>query len=152
MKKAVFAGSFNPFTIGHASIVERALPIFDSITIGVGVNSSKVTPEYESSMQQRVEAIRILYAGNEKVKVESYTGLTAHFAKQQGAQYIIKGVRSVKDFEYEREQADINRMISGIETVIFFSLPELSSVSSSLVRELQQNGCPTEKFIPKTRQ
>ena len=149
MRTAIFVGSFNPFTTGHASIVERALPLFDRIVIGIGVNIDKVSDEYIDSIEQRVKAIKDVYINEPKVEVRSYEGLTVDFAREIGATYIIKGVRSVRDFEYEREQADVNRMLSGIETVLFLALPELASVSSTVVRELQKYGYPIDKFIPK---
>ena len=105
----IFVGSFDPFTIGHDSIVRRALPLFDRLVIGVGVNEKK---RYMLTAEQRVEAIRGLYAGEEKISVEQYNDLTVDFAQRHGAQFIVKGVRSVKDFEFEREQADINRRLT----------------------------------------
>lgn len=147
MRTAVFVGSFNPFTIGHASIVERGLEIFDHIVIGVGINSDKVSGN-EADADGRVNTIARLYADDKRVEVKRYEGLTVDFARQEGARHVLKGVRSVRDFEYEREQADVNRAISGIETVVLFALPSLTSVSSTIVRELKKYGYPTEQFIP----
>ena len=106
----IFIGSFDPFTIGHDAIVRRALPLFDKIVIGVGVNVRK---KYLYSAEVRVKDIASLYADEPKIEVKAYSDLAVDFAKREGAQYIIKGVRSIKDFEYEREQADINRKIGG---------------------------------------
>lgn len=145
MKTGVFVGSFNPFTIGHESIVRRSLTLFDKLVIGVGVNTAKEDNEGES----RVGRIARLYADEPHVEVRSYTDLTVDFARREGAQFIVKGVRSVKDFEYEREQADINRRLSGLETILLFAEPGMEAVSSSLVRELQRFGRDVSEFLPK---
>lgn len=147
MKTGVFVGSFDPFTIGHDSIVRRALGLFDRLVVGV-VGDQVHKPNMQPA-EQRMEAIRQLYADEPKIEVKTYYGLAVDFAKEQGALYIIKGVRSVKDFEYEREQADINRQISGIETVLLFAEPRYASVSSSVVRELQHFGRDVSEFLPK---
>lgn len=144
-RTALFAGSFDPFTVGHHSVVERALPLFDRIVIAVGENSGKATT---SSVDLRIARISELYAGNPKVKVISYNGLTVDACRSEGAQWLLRGVRSVADFEYERNLADINRKISGIETVLLFTLPEHSFVSSSVVRELSHYGHDVEQFLP----
>lgn len=147
MKTGVFVGSFDPFTIGHDSIVRRALGLFDRLVVGV-VGDQVHKPNMQPA-EQRMQAIRQLYADEPKIEVKPYYGLAVDFAKEQGALYIIKGVRSVKDFEYEREQADINRQISGIETVLLFAEPRYASVSSSVVRELQHFGRDVSEFLPK---
>ena len=147
MKIGVFVGSFDPFTIGHDSIVRRALGLFDRLVVGV-VGDQVHKPNMQPA-EQRMQAIRQLYADEPKIEVKPYYGLAVDFAKEQGALYIIKGVRSVKDFEYEREQADINRQISGIETVLLFAEPRYASVSSSVVRELQHFGRDVSEFLPK---
>ncbi len=146
MATAIFTGSFDPFTIGHAAIVRQALPLFDRIVIGVGVNGNK-TCMYDP--QTRTEAIARLYAGETKVEVRQYDDLTVDFARREGARYIIKGVRSAKDYEYEREQADINRMIGGVETVLFLAVPGMEGISSSMVRELMRFGRDVSGFLPK---
>ena len=146
MNKGFFVGSFDPFTIGHASIVRRALPLFDHIIIGVGVNERK---KYMLSAEERVKRIKRLYADEPKIEVKAYSDLTIDFARREQATYIIKGVRSVKDFEYEREQADVNRLLSGVETIFLYAEPQLSSISSSMVRELQHFGRDISEFLPK---
>ena len=146
MNKGLFVGSFDPFTIGHASIVRRALPLFDHIIIGVGVNERK---KYMLDAEERVKRIKRLYADNPKIEVKAYSDLTIDFARREQATYIIKGVRSVKDFEYEREQADVNRLLSGVETILLYAEPQLSSTSSTMVRELQHFGRDISKFLPK---
>ena len=142
---AIFPGSFDPFTIGHHSIVERALPLFDKIVVAVGMNSKKQSflPEID-----RLDAIRRLYADEPRVEVIAYSGLTVEAAEQCGARYILRGVRTVKDFEYEKTLADINRKIAGLETVLLYTLPEYGSISSSIVRELISLGRDVTDLLP----
>ena len=144
----IFTGSFDPFTIGHDDIVRRALPLFSRIVIGVGVNERK---QYMQSADERCAAIRRIYEGEEKIEVKAYSDLTVDFARREGAAYIIKGVRSIKDFEYEREQADINRQLSGVETLLLYSDPRYSSVSSSMVRELIHFGQDVSRYLPPVK-
>lgn len=146
MRTGIFVGSFDPFTIGHKSVVDRVLPLFDRVVIGVGVNERK---QYMLTTEERVAAIRHLYAGDERVVVESYSDLTVDFAQRHGAQFVVKGVRNVRDFEYERDQADINRRLTGLETLLIYAEPGLDSVSSSVVRELNHFGKDTSMFVPK---
>ena len=145
MKTGIFVGSFDPFTIGHLSIVRRALPLFDKLVIGVGVNERKT---YLHTTEQRIEAISRLFADEPAVEVRSYSGLTVDFAHSVEAGFIVKGVRSMKDFEYEREQADINREIGGVETVLLFAEPQLAHISSSMVRELTHFGKDPAPYLP----
>lgn len=146
MATAIFVGSFDPFTIGHQSVVNRALPLFDRLVIGVGVNERK---QCMFTAEQRVEAIHQLYAHDARVVVDSYSDLTISFAHRHQATFVVKGVRNVRDFEYEREQADINRRLSGLETVLLYSEPGLDSISSSMVRELAHFGQDVSAFIPQ---
>lgn len=144
-KTAIFPGSFDPFTVGHASIVERGLPLFDEIVIGVGINENKralYTPE------ERVRAIAELYAGEPRIRVVAYDDLTIDLARREGAGFILRGLRSVKDFEYERDIANMNQRLSGIETVLLFTEPHYSSISSSVVRELIAFGKDVTDFLP----
>ena len=141
---ALFPGSFRPFTRGHADIVERGLALFDRIIIAIGVNAAKPLDAPEAA----AEAIRRLYSSEPRVEVAIYSRLTVDFARQCGAGFLLRGVRSVKDFEYERDLADINRQLSGLESVILFSRPELSAISSSVVRELAAYGHDTTPFLP----
>ena len=147
-KTGVFVGSFNPFTVGHDNIVRRVLPLFDRLVIGV-VGDNVQKPGLVPA-QQRMQAISQLYAGETRIEVKPYYGLAVDFARQEGARFIVKGVRSVKDFEYEREQADINRQISQgqVETILLFADAQLASVSSSVVRELQHFGVDVKPFLP----
>lgn len=139
-------GTFDPFTIGHASIVRRALPLFDKLVIGVvGDNVNKPGM---SSAEKRSEAIRQVFNNEPLVEVQVFDGLAMDFAKTVGAQFIVKGVRSVSDFEYEQWQADFNRRLGGIETILLYCEPELASVSSSAVRELAHFGVDVSPFLP----
>ena len=143
---AIFPGSFDPFTIGHENIVGRALELFDTIIIGVGVNEMKRTL---FSSNERVEKIRSLYEKEPRVEVKAYSCLTADFAKEMGAKYILRGIRSVKDFEYERDIAMMNEHLAGIETILLFTKAEYACVSSSVVRELISFGKDVSHFLPK---
>lgn len=143
---AIFPGSFDPFTVGHASLVERGLPLFDEIVIGVGINENKRTLY---TPQQRVEAISRLYAGEPRVRVVAYNDLTVDLARREGARFILRGLRSVKDFEYERDIATMNQRLSGVETVLLFTEPHYSSISSSVVRELIAFGKDVSPFLPQ---
>ena len=145
MNTILFPGSFNPFTIGHQSLVDRILPLFDRVVIAIGVNSAKQSP---ASIESRIAAIRELYSHEPKVEVTSYEGLTVDACRREGARWMLRGVRSVTDFEYERNLADINRRISGIETLLLFTLPEYAAVSSSVVRELESYGRDVSEFLP----
>ncbi len=145
MKTGIFVGSFDPFTIGHLSIVRRALPLFDKLVIGVGVNERKT---YLHTTEERIAAISRLFADEPAVEVRSYSGLTVDFAHSVEAGFIVKGVRSMKDFEYEREQADINREIGGVETVLLFAEPQMAHISSSMVRELTHFGKDPAPYLP----
>ena len=144
-KQALFAGSFDPFTIGHYSVVKRALPMFDKITIGIGINSGKKSM---FPIEERVKAIEKAFAGEERIEVKVYDCLTMDFAKEIGADVLLRGVRTTKDFEYEREIADINLKLGGIETVLLISEPEYASVSSSMVRELITYGKDVSELLP----
>ncbi len=142
---ALFAGSFDPFTRGHQSVVNRTLAIADEVVVAIGRNVSKKTM---LSVEERVEAIKRLYADEPKVKVMAYDGLTADLAKSIGATFLVRGVRSVSDFESERTIADVNRKLCGIETVILFTESEYSHISSSLVRELMSYGHDVTDMMP----
>jgi pantetheine-phosphate adenylyltransferase len=148
MRIALFPGSFNPFTVGHKSIVDRAIPLFDRIIIAIGTNAEKSEADSDD-LARRIRAIASVYEDEPAVEVYAYEGLTSDFAAEMGAGFLLRGVRSVQDFEYERTLADVNRRISGLETVLLYSLPEYSSISSSVVRELQSYGVDVSDFLPE---
>ena len=146
MRIAIFPGSFDPFTIGHASIVRRGLEMFDKIVIGVGYNTNKrsfLTPE------ERVAAIEKVYASEARVQVVAYDDLTADLARREQARFVLRGIRSVKDFEYERDIAGINHRLSGVETVLLFTEPHYADISSTIVRELLAFGKDVSEFLPQ---
>ena len=143
---ALFPGTFDPFTTGHESLVKRGLALMDEIVISIGVNDAKKT---FYSLESRINAIRQFYRNDPRVKVMSYDKLTIDFAKEIGANFILRGIRTVNDFEYEKNIADVNRDLSGIETFILFTEPEHTHISSSIVRELLRYGKDISRFIPK---
>jgi len=145
MKTALFAGSFDPFTIGHKDIVERALPLFDRLIIGIGFNINKT---YMFSAEESQKNIAQLFENEPKVEVKIYNGLTADFAKKHNVNFFVRSVRTFQDFEYEKNLAEINKKISGIETLIFFAKPDLAHISSSMVRELMSYGKDVSAFLP----
>ncbi len=146
MNRAIFPGTFDPFTIGHFSVVRRALTFMDEIIIGIGINENKRT---WFSTEKRIEMISELYRNEPRVRVEAYSDLTIDLAKRMEANFIVRGIRTVKDFEYEETIADINRQLAGIETILLFTEPELTSVSSSVVRELLSFGKDVSRFLPE---
>lgn len=145
-KKVIFPGSFDPFTIGHANLVERAVRLFDEVIIAVGYNEQKTG---WLPVEERVRALREYYSAMPQVRVESYTGLTVDFAQSQGARFILRGVRSVKDYEYELGIADINARLADVETVVLLADPTISGISSSVVRELHRFGRDITPWLPQ---
>ena len=159
MKVGIFTGTFDPFTIGHQNIAERALPMFDKLVIAVAMGKLKHANE---EINKRVEDIKKVFPkecaelvdANDasrgwRIEVVAYDDLTIDLAHRLGAKYLVRGVRSVKDFEYEREQAEINKQLGGVETILLFSDPRYGSVSSTLVRELRFFGRDVDEFLPK---
>lgn len=145
MRTAVFPGTFDPFTIGHDALVRRALNVVDELYIAIGINTGKQTM---LSLDERMERIASLYGDEPRIHVVSYEGLTTDFAQSVGAQFIIRGVRSAIDFEYERNIADVNRMLTGIDTLLLMSEPQHAAISSSMVRELAHFGKDISAYIP----
>lgn len=145
-RRAIFPGTFDPFTIGHQSLVDRALTLVDEIVISIGINSAKKTC---FSLEERVASIEQLYRNESRVKVMLYDSLTVDFAKRIDARFILRGIRTVNDFEYEKYMADVNRELTGIETFILFTEPEYTHISSSIVRELLQYGKDISRFVPQ---
>lgn len=146
MNRAIFPGSFDPFTIGHANLVDRARKLFDEVIIAVGYNEHKAG---WLPVEERVRALRKYYCHTTGVRVESYSCLTVDFAISLGAGFILRGVRSAKDYEYEADIADINGKLAGIETVILLSDPAISAISSSVVRELHHFGRDIATWLPQ---
>lgn len=146
MRRAIFPGTFDPFTIGHYSIVTRTLTFMDEVIIGIGINENKNT---YFPIEKRVEMIRRFYQNEPRIKVQSYDCLTVDFAKRVDASFIVRGIRTVKDFEYEETIADINRKLTGVETILLFTEPELTCVSSTIVRELLGFNKDISMFIPE---
>lgn len=146
MKRAIFPGSFNPFTRGHQSIVQRGLQLFDEIVIGIGHNTAK---QSDADVQARLQTIAALYRDEPRISVQIYNTLTVDFARKVDAKFILRGVRTVEDFDYELQMADVNRLLSGIETVVLFAEADKVEISSSLVRELQQFGKDVSEYLPK---
>jgi pantetheine-phosphate adenylyltransferase len=144
---ALFPGTFDPFTIGHQDIIDRALPLFDKLYVGIGKNNNK-QPMF--SLEQRLQWIADVYVNEPKIIPVSYEGLTAQYCKQINANFILRGIRYVSDFEYEKSIADLNRMMDDkLETVFLTCSPEFSSFSSTLVRDILRNGGDASKLLPK---
>lgn len=141
----LFPGSFDPFTIGHDLIVHRALSLFDRVVVAIGVNEGK---RQMFSLEERKAAIEQLYVDESRISVATYEGLTSDFALSVGATHIIRGLRSAKDYEYERDMAIVNRRLAGIETIFLYTDPQYTAISSSLVRELIGLGKDVEQFLP----
>lgn len=146
-KNALFPGSFDPITLGHVDIVKRALPLFDEVVIAIGINTQK---KYLFPLEQRIGWIQDIFKDEPKVKVESYSGLTINYCKQRNINYIIRGIRSSADFEYEKTIAQLNHMMMPeLDTFLILSKPELSAISSTIVREIIIGNGDTDKFLPK---
>lgn len=144
---AVFPGSFDPITRGHEDIVNRALPLFDHIIVGIGVNAGKKSM---FSIDQRKEWIRHTFAHTEKVSVEHYEGLTVRFCEQRDAQFILRGIRDADDFHFEKPIAQMNRELTAdLETVFLITSPAYAPYSSSIVRDILRNGGDVSRFIPE---
>lgn len=147
MKIAVFPGSFDPITIGHVDIVKRSIPLFDKIIVAIGVNTQK---KYLFPLEKRMAWIQDVFKNYPTVEVTSYQGLTINYCKKINAQYILRGIRSAADFEYEKTIAHLNHSMEvNIETILMLSPPEYSSISSTIVREIILGQGDVSKFIPK---
>lgn len=144
--RALFTGTFDPFTKGHENIVRRAVLLTDELIIGIGKNEMK---HCLYSVEERLQMISELFADEPKIKVLSYSGLTVDFAKEINAQCIIRGLRCVKDFEYEESMAELNRQLTGIDTLLLFTEPQFNCISSSMVRELISYGKDVSQFLPE---
>ncbi len=147
MKKAVFPGSFDPITLGHVDIIKRAIPLFDEIIIAIGVNAKK---NYMFSIEERKKFIENAFFGDDKISVQTYTGLTVDYCKKIDADFILRGLRNPADFEFEKAIAQTNRKLSGIETVFLLTSAETSFISSSIVRDIMRNGGDASELIPNS--
>lgn len=145
MKTLLFPGSFDPFTLGHYSIVMRGMQLFDRLIIALGVNDNK-KPYF--SLDKRLEQIAACFPGQNNIEITYYTGLTGDFARQKNCQAILRGVRSVADYEYEKTLADFNEKVFGLETILLYSKPELTMVNSATVRELLRHGKDVSAYVP----
>lgn len=147
MKRAIFPGSFDPITKGHESIIRRAIPLFDELIVAIGFNSTKTT---FFTLEKRQKWIEQIFENEPKVKVESYSGLTIDFCKKKEAAYIVRGLRTAADFEFERGIAQMNKaMMPTIETIFILTSPELSAINSTIVRDILKNGGDASSFVPK---
>ncbi len=144
MKRALFPGSFDPFTRGHESVIAKALPLFDEIIIGVGFNSTK-QPFF--SLESRLAQIRSIYAHEPTVSVQTYSSLTVDFCKEVGASHLLRGLRDTRDFEYEKAIAQMNQQLAGIETVFFMTDGNVAAISATIVREIAKNGGIIDSFV-----
>jgi pantetheine-phosphate adenylyltransferase len=147
MRICLFPGTFDPVTLGHVDIINRALPLFDKIVVGIGMNTSKA-PMFTD--EQRLTWIREIYKDEERVEGAVYEGLTINFCQQIGAHFILRGIRYVSDFEYEKTIADANRTLDrSIETVFLTGEPKYTSVASTIVRDIIRNGGDASHFLPE---
>ena len=147
MKKAVFPGSFDPITLGHCEIIEKACEIFDELIISVGNNSDK---NYKFSLDQRLKFISNEFKNNPKVYIEKYEGLTVDFCKNKNIKHIVRGLRNPADFEFEKKIALFNSSLENIETIFLLTSPNNAFISSSMVREIMDNGGNFKKFVPNS--
>ena len=147
MKKAVFPGSFDPITLGHCEIIEKACEIFDEVIVSVGNNSDK---NYKFSLNKRLKFISDEFINNPKVFVEKYEGLTVDFCKNKNIKHIVRGLRNPADFEFEKKIALFNNSLENIETIFFLTSPNNAFISSSMVREIMDNGGDFKKFVPNS--
>ncbi len=146
MRICLFPGTFDPVTLGHVDIIDRALPLFDKVIVGIGLNASKA-PMF--SAEQRLQWIQDIYKNEPKVQGAVYEGLTVNYCKEVGARFILRGIRYVSDFEYEKTIADANRTLDKtIETIFLTGEPKYTSVASTIVRDIIRNGGNASLFLP----
>ncbi len=146
LKKVVFPGSFDPITLGHTDIINRALPLFDELIIAIGININK---KYMFDTETRMQMIRDVYKNEPKIKVISYTGLTVDLCHKHKWNFILRGLRNPADFEFEKAVAQTNRKLGNVETIFLLTGPETSYISSSIVRDVYRNGGDISTLVPK---
>jgi pantetheine-phosphate adenylyltransferase len=145
-KIAVFPGSFDPITTGHVDLVERALPLFDKIIVAIGVNTQKQTL---FSLEQRIQWLEDVFAHEDRIAVDYFENLTAHYCTRIGANFLLRGLRNASDFDYEKTISQLNHIVgNGIETIFLISQPAYSHISSTIVREIIKGGGDASPFIP----
>jgi pantetheine-phosphate adenylyltransferase len=147
MKRAIFPGSFDPITLGHVDIIQRALPLFDEIIIAIGINADKKTM---FDLEERKRFITNTFSNESKISVETYKGLTIDFCKKMKSSHILRGLRNPADFEFEKAIAQTNRKLSGVETVFLLTSAETSFISSGIVRDVLRNGGNISSLVPKS--
>lgn len=149
MRRAIFPGSFDPITLGHVDIINRALPLFDEIIVAIGINADK---KYMFSLEKRIQFIKEYYKEISKIKVDTYTGLTIEYCQKMDADFILRGLRNPADFEFEKAIAQTNRKLSEIETVFLLTSSDTAFISSSIVRDVLRNGGDISKLVPNSVQ
>ncbi len=146
-KIAVFPGSFDPITVGHVDLVKRSLPLFDKVVVAIGVNNQK---KYLFELERRLHWLREVFHEEPKVEVGHFSGLTAHYAEQIGARYLLRGLRNASDFDYEKTISQLNNIVGhGLETIFLISQPAYSHISSTIVREIIKGGGDAGPFLPE---
>jgi pantetheine-phosphate adenylyltransferase len=145
MRRAVFPGTFDPITLGHVDIIKRALPLFDELIIAIGVNADKKTM---FSLEERIKFIEKTFEGEAKIKVKSYTGLTAKYCISEGAQFIVRGLRNTTDLNYEQPIAQTNYKMAKVESIFLICAPEVSNISSTIVRDVMRNDGDYSGLVP----
>jgi pantetheine-phosphate adenylyltransferase len=145
MKKAVFPGSFDPITLGHVDIINRAMPLFDELIISIGINDTK---NYRFSLEERVAFIKKTFSHIPNIKIKTYSGLTTEFCREIKADFILRGLRNPADFEFEKAIAITNRKLTGIDTVFLLTSADTAFISSSIVRDILKHNGDVSKFVP----
>lgn len=147
MKRAVFPGTFDPITLGHIDIINRALPLFDELVIAIGVNADKRTM---FSLEERIAFIEKMFQGNTQIKVKSYSGLTAKFCVSEKAQFIVRGLRNTTDLNFEQPIAQTNYQMTQVDSVFLICSPEVSNISSTIVRDIMRNDGDYSNLVPSS--
>lgn len=147
MRRAVFPGTFDPITLGHIDIINRALPLFDELIIAIGINAEKKTM---FSLEERIQFIEKTFEGEEKIKVKSYSGLTTKFCTSENSQFIVRGLRNTTDLNYEQPIAQTNYQMAKVESIFLICSPGVSNISSSIVRDVIRNGGDFTNLVPRS--